>query len=292
MKTSTLALRNLLATGQFVMADLYTITLIDATVYRFTSAEIDLTFGGFTFSASGPKFSRGNTRTVIGVEVDTLSVDILANASTLLGSKPILKAIHDGILDGARIVLERAFLPNWQSAVTGTVMMFGGRMSGVTSMGRTMASIEVKSDLELLNIMMPRNTYLPGCSYTLFDASCTLSKASKAVNGTCTTGCTTLLVDTATTGTLDSTTWYYQYFNQGTITFLTGANAGITRTIKAQQNPWAVTVAYPLPFAPAAGDTFKIYPGCDKRQGTCSSKFNNLAHFRGYPYIPVPETGT
>lgn len=36
----------------------------------------------------------------------------------------------------------------------------------------------------------------------------------------------------------------------------------------------------------SAGDAFTIYPGCDKQQSTCSAKFNNLIHFRGFPYVP------
>ncbi len=46
----------------------------------------------------------------------------------------------------------------------------------------------------------------------------------------------------------------------------------------------------PLPYAPAASDTFTVYPGCDKSQRTCKLKFNNLANFGGFPYTPTPET--
>jgi len=46
----------------------------------------------------------------------------------------------------------------------------------------------------------------------------------------------------------------------------------------------------PLPFAPNAGDAFTAYPGCDKTQNTCTAKFNNLANFEGFPYVPAPET--
>jgi len=46
-----------------------------------------------------------------------------------------------------------------------------------------------------------------------------------------------------------------------------------------------------LPFAPAAGDVFTAYPGCDKTQATCASpKFSNLVNFEGFPYVPAPET--
>ncbi|MEI8325522.1 MAG: phage BR0599 family protein [Betaproteobacteria bacterium] len=70
---------------------------------------------------------------------------------------------------------------------------------------------------------------------------------------------------------------------------MTGANAGIGRTIKAQAGG-VLTSVQPWPSAVTIGDTFTVYPGCDKTQATCSSKFSNLARFRGYPYVPAPET--
>jgi uncharacterized phage protein (TIGR02218 family) len=40
----------------------------------------------------------------------------------------------------------------------------------------------------------------------------------------------------------------------------------------------------------AAGDSFSIYPGCDKQQSTCQNKFANLINFRRFPYIPENST--
>jgi hypothetical protein len=50
-------------------------------------------------------------------------------------------------------------------------------------------------------------------------------------------------------------------------------------------------LAEPLVFAPAPGDQFVVYPGCDKLQRTCQFKFNNILQFGGMPYVPQPETG-
>jgi uncharacterized phage protein (TIGR02218 family) len=54
----------------------------------------------------------------------------------------------------------------------------------------------------------------------------------------------------------------------------------------------AVTVIYPWPFAPQNGDQFTIYPGCDKTLDTCTNKFGNRPRFRGFKFIPIPETVT
>jgi uncharacterized phage protein (TIGR02218 family) len=53
-----------------------------------------------------------------------------------------------------------------------------------------------------------------------------------------------------------------------------------------------ITVLQPLPAAVVSGDAFEIYPGCDKTKATCENKFANLIRFRGYPFIPAPETVT
>ena len=81
------------------------------------------------------------------------------------------------------------------------------------------------------------------------------------------------------------------YYTQGQITFTSGANAGITRTVKAYvQASGAISLVLPLPAAPAAGDAFAIAAGCDLTMATCQGRFSNLIHFRGQPFTPPPET--
>ena len=75
----------------------------------------------------------------------------------------------------------------------------------------------------------------------------------------------------------------------GALTFTSGANVGMTRTVKAYGSG-LFRFALQLPSPPAAGDTFTVYPGCPKTKEACASKFNNVIHFRGYPYVPPAET--
>jgi uncharacterized phage protein (TIGR02218 family) len=79
------------------------------------------------------------------------------------------------------------------------------------------------------------------------------------------------------------------YYDNGQIVFTSGPNAGLTKAVK-QYFGRTFFFNSPLPFMPNAGDTFTAYPGCDKTQNTCTSRFNNLANFGGFPYVPVPET--
>ena len=133
---------------------------------------------------------------------------------------------------------------------------------------------------------MPTNLIASSCINTLYGPACTLSKATYTSAGavsTGTNGATTFSSNLAqATG----------YFDLGYILFTSGANNGLQRTVKTFVSGGNVTVVSPFPSAPANGDTFTITAGCTHTQAICQSKFNNLANFRGFPYVPPPETAT
>jgi uncharacterized phage protein (TIGR02218 family) len=281
-KSASGALVTLLtASREFKMADLYTFSLLGGTVLRYASADLDIKVGALTFSSSGPWIRRGRTRLVIGLEVDTLEVTVHADATHLVAGVPWLTAVRSGAFDGASVKLERAFMSAWGDTSAGTVILFEGRVAEAIA-SRTEAKLTVRSDLELLNIKLPRNLYQPGCIHTLYDAGCGLSKAAFAVNTSTTSGSTKDTLNCGLTQTAG-------YFDLGTVTFTGGPNAGVTRTVKSY-SPGVFKLSYPLPSIPNLGNGFTAYPGCDKLQATCQNKFGNLANFRGFPYIPVPET--
>ena len=171
-------------------------------------------------------------------------------------------------------------MPTAGDTSLGTIILFSGRISD-TEVSRTMAKITVKSELELLNTQLPRNLFQAGCLHTLFDNGCQLNKANYAVAGTVVNGSKTSINTTLGQGS--------DYFTLGTVKFTSGVNAGVARSVRYYANG-SFVFALPLVTAPSAGDTFLAYPGCDKQQGTCSGKYGNLVNFRGFPYVPVPET--
>jgi uncharacterized phage protein (TIGR02218 family) len=65
----------------------------------------------------------------------------------------------------------------------------------------------------------------------------------------------------------------------------------VVATIKSASSSGLMLV-YPLPNAPAAGDTFTAAQGCDHTMATCKDQFNNLSNFRGYPFVPPPQIMT
>lgn len=280
MKTASVDLANLInGSKEFCIADLLTVVTPAAT-FRWTSADLNITHGGNTFVVF--PFERGSTRTMIGTEVDTFDLTLFVNEQSLIGGIPVSHFASNGGFDGAAITLERAFLASWGVLPTGALRMFSGRVSEVVP-SRTEVAITVKSDMELLNIRMPRNVYQAGCPNTLFDSGCGLNKASFAVNSACLSGSSKTSISSALAQSAG-------FFDLGTITFTSGPNAGVTRTVKSYASG-SFKLSLPLPYAPTTGDTFTAYPGCDRTQATCEIKFNNKGNFRGLPYIPVPETG-
>lgn len=284
MKTASSALITLLDSDlRLVFADLYTFTLSGGTVLRYTSADITITLGGVTW-ARGPLLRRGKITNKIGMSVDAL--DLYVNSSRqadTINGVPVLQFLASGGLDGAYLLLERAYGASWSAGMTDKIYKFSGRINDV-KVSRNEAAVTVQSDMELLNAKVPRNLYQSGCLNTLGDTACTVNRAALTVGG-------------IVSGTPTKTQFgcnlgqAAKYFELGVVTFTSGQNAGVARTVR-QWNSGLMTLIAPLPFVPAPGDTFTASPGCDKTQSTCTSRFNNVIHFRGMPYIPVPETVT
>ena len=283
MKTVSADLRAILGSSQFYMADCYSFTLADGTVARYTSADASITdqATGHVFAAGGPFFERSKVKFQTGVQVDELDISVTAGPGDLLDGAPWLSALRAGVLDGAELQLDRAFMPNFGDTSAGLVTMFYGRVVEIDA-GRTRATIKVNTHLELLSLQWPWRLFQPGCSRTLFDAGCTLVKASFGLGYHVIDGSTLQVMQTD--------------FNQsdgvaslGTLTFTSGALAGKSYGIQSQ-TAGALTMTIPLPALPAPGDAITVYPGCDKTQATCQNKFSNLQHYAGEPFVPVPET--
>jgi uncharacterized phage protein (TIGR02218 family) len=289
MKPASTALQNLLANRQFFAADLYTFTLIGGTALRYCSGDRDITAGGHLFTAQGPRIDRKDNKAKchwkIGVEVDTLLFDVMPQAMDMVNGLPFLAACVQGAFDGAELQLERAFMATYGDTSVGTVIMFVGRVAEI-DLGRAVATFTINSHLELLNLQLPRNLWQPGCVNSLGDASCGVSLPSFAAGGITAAGSSASVI----AASLAQAT---SYFDQGKVTFTSGTNAGLTRSVKSSVagSPGRIALLAPFPNAPAAGDAFTIYPGCDKTLGANGcAKFANTARFKGYPFIPTSDT--
>ena len=171
------------------------------------------------------------------------------------------------------------FAPSDQT--TDAIILFSGLVAECSA-GRFSGDINVNSDFQFMNVKMPTEVVQAGCKNQLYGAACKVSKDAFKVSGTVTSSTKIQVV----TGLSNPNS----YFNRGYVEFTSGINAGKTRYVKG----WYSGVMYftiPLLTACASGDTFNIYPSCDKTKFMCTDRFDNLPNFRGEPYVPAPETG-
>ncbi len=306
MKSAPTGLVTLLVTGQFVFCDLYQFTLITGQVLRYTTADVDITYAGNTYS-SALFFDQSGNKAVghwkTGLDTDTWQVYAmpvefdpvtLALFPITIGSTPFLAAVAAGALAGAQVDIHRAYWPSWPqpwksplaafSDGSGTFVIvdyFAGRVAAIDVM-RNQAVISINSWLDQFRLMMPRNLWQAPCRWTLFDAGCALNQVDFHINGNALVGSTQSQI---VSGSIAPAGW----FTLGQVTMVSGLNAGFRRMVKSFDGTTMFLIA-PFPFTLAVGDGFTAFPGCDKSIATCQNKFNNLVNHGGEDLIPKPET--
>jgi uncharacterized phage protein (TIGR02218 family) len=264
-----------------LMADAFLFTLADGATLGYTNIDVTFSYSGVTYLANAVRIDGLKYKQSIGVDVDQQQISIAAlSTDTIIGGAAFLQALRNRAFDRCSIQRYRVFFSDTiGGTVVGSVLLFKGRLGKIDEIGRTAAMLTVNSDLCLLDNYMPRNIYQPTCLHTLYDSGCTLVKASFGTNGTVGAGASFTQIP-----------WNgaSANFAQGTLTFTSGVNSGLSVTVgSALDGAWLAPI-YPLQTAPNAGDSFTVYFGCDHTQNTCLAKFNNLANFRGFPFVPPP----
>jgi uncharacterized phage protein (TIGR02218 family) len=264
------------------MADCFTFTLLSGLILRYTNVDVTFSYNGNTYLGNSVLVDGLKYRAAVGLEVDQQQITVAARSTdTITGGAAFLQALRDGSFDGCEIERDRVFFSDAIGGTAiGSVTLFKGRLGVVDEIGRTSAKLTVNSDLVLLDIDMPRNIYQPTCLHTLYDSGCTLVKNAFGANGTVGAGSTASVINWSGTSPV---------YQQGSITFTSGVNAGVTANVNSVVAGTSLTLGYPLQSPPAAGDGFTVYQGCDHTPGTCQAKFNNLTNFRGFPYVPPPQ---
>ena len=261
-------------------------TLTDGTIFNWTTAPVNIVYNGITFSTRGPLLQMKGIQWRIGVETDILKLQLWAsstNEAQQIENTAIMQAVQQGLTDNALVTVQRLFTQTWGDWSAGSVTLFRGNVSD-TIVDMAHVEFDLKSRKELFNIPFPYLTYQPACQWPLYGAGCDLEASDFVVAGAVTSGSGPLLMNT-------NLTQVDQYFSEGYMTFTSGPNDGLSRTIRQYVNASGQILLFsPYPFTPGIGDTFNAYPGCDKKQATCQNKFNNLINFWGMPYLPIPET--
>lgn len=311
MKTASAPLAALINSGVFYDCALYTFSLTSGLVIRLVAADHDvwdLAGNRYSCGAYGSGFpkidaqqskARGHWKR--GLDGDTWTVTIMPAVQDQLsgvltypdvvGSTPWLAACRAGLFDQASVSVSRAYFaappsPPFTSATAtcvGSLMLFNGFVDTVECT-QTSSVFTINDYKSLLTITLPRNLYQSSCRNLVFDPRCTLNASTYARSGTALAGSTQSVVQASLSAPSGSGT-----FQLGRIKFTSGANAGLQRTVAVWTAGYTpINLQSPFPFAIAAGDTFTIWPGCNKTFATCGL-FGNTLNFNAEPFIPVPE---
>lgn len=290
MKTAPAGVATFVASSNVgFRADLYTLTLLDGSVFRWTTCDVDIKVGVNTWVSAGPVLGRGNYRSTSRLEVDTLEIR-LAGGFLHLGKSMGLRAVQ-GYFDEARLQVDHLVGPDLPGALAlGPILaMYEGRVAGVDP-GAPVTKVLVQSEIAALTGgtgQLPRFLFQTGCRNAVYDPNCGLVKATFTLTGTASGVPTTTTIPTASAAL---TAKAAGYFNLGLLSITSGALAGTRRAIRSWDGT-TFTLTVPLPAAPAAGDAISAYPGCARTQADCTTKFVNIGNFRGYPHMPTTEGG-
>lgn len=305
MKTVPTALATLIFSGQYVSFDLYTITLFNGVVIRFTTADFPIAFNGAVW-ATTPLVDQKDSKTQghwkVGLDTDTWLVVVMprpfdpvtgAAFPDTIGNLPWIQAAQGGALDAADFQVDEAVfasVPTWPIAPGGAVPsgIIPGKFAGVVAEVDTTDSVAVITANDyrsLLAQQMPLHFYQASCRWRLFDAGCTLVASSFVKTGSVNAGSSngTIVMNGGTTPAAGLT------FTLGTVVMTSGNNATFSRTISSWDGNDTLILFNPFPFDIEPGDTFQIYPGCNLSLGSCQA-FGNEINFGGQPFIPPPET--
>ncbi len=278
--------------ASYAVADLFLITLQDGSLISWTSYDSDLTVGGVVYSAKGPLIDRTKWGIKNTPEVPEMEILVLSDGADMPDGSNVKMAAAQGLFTFGTVLLSRAFMPAAGNVTLGAVDIFLGNIAEV-DVDAISIRMTVKGANVALGQYMPRNTFNTPCIHNLFDKGCAPNpgqagggpaKSAYTVASAVGAGSTPAFINWPTTVPPNPTN-----FNYGWITFTSGANKGASRSI-TQATTLGLALIPPLNSEPAEGDTFNAVYGCSKtRSSTGCAFFNNLQHYRGFPYVP-PET--
>lgn len=205
----------------------------------------------------------------------------------------ILNAAVNHLFDAAHVWVWTAYMPLGQY---GTVEVLETKWQGWVlkspKIGRVECTFECGDPMFLMNQKVPSRLIQSQCFKSFADSNCGLTASEYTVDFTASSA--------STQYSLTPTSAFSQaagYFTQGIVTCLTGANAGLSQTVKANAGgTLTMTMPWLLPVAP--GDTFAAIKGCDQTPTTCAGMTqasgtpepkNWQLRFGGTPFVPAPS---
>lgn len=269
-----------LTATQLKITELYIFEMTNGAIARFTNHSANVAYGGNTYQAIPIKRSNIAYHSELQVDKVTITLGIIG-VTVGAASHTIPQIIKRGFIKNAHVYI---YLVDYV-ALDSTTLLFEGWATGGISYNQGELTVDCSSLLDKLNAKFPKYIYSEFCQHQLFGLYCGLTKASYLESGTATAGTTTQIIYASVFAFSNHASGYWL---RGEITFTSGDNNGISRSIVEHGDGYIKTL---VPFIDtiAVGNTFSVYPGCDKSGATCESKFNNYSNFFGFEYCPSPS---
>lgn len=269
MKTATPNLAAHLAGEVTTLCSCWRLTRADGLVLGFTDHDGDVTIGSVTYTAA-----TGYSPTAIASSAD-LAVDNL-DVEVVLDDAGITEIdLRSGAYDHAEVEI---LLVNWAAPTDGSIVLLRGWL-GEVKLGGPVATAEIRGLVQALATNVGEY-YSADCRAALGDARCGVDLAKLTIIGTITA------VDSRRRFTASGISTEAGFYDGGVVAFTSGACVGLKMEVKVHAADPSLTLFVPMPRAIAVGDTFTVYPGCDRSAATCQSRFDNLVNFRGEPFVP------
>ncbi len=257
-----------LASGVTTLAHVWRIRRRDAEVFAFTNHDRPLAFEGLVAEPLHG-FSCGAIEKSVGLGTDSASI------AGALSSEAITEAdLAAGVWDGARVDIYRV---DW-SAPADRVHLFAGRI-GEVRRGAQAFEAELRGLQASLNVPVGR-VFLRFCDADLGDARCGKDIEDAAFRGE---GAVTEIIGSHAFKVSGLAAFADQWFARGRLVWADGSESEVL-SHRAEGENAVIEVLDRA--ALSEGAEFTIHAGCDKRFETCRAKFDNIANFRGFPFMP------
>ncbi len=253
-------------------AECWKITRTDDTVFAFTAHDMSVSHLGVTYLPCD-SLIRGANESTSGSNTGNMDV------AGVISDDAISEAdIRKGLF---RDALVEVWLIPWKNDGTIATRLQSG-VVGKIEQGRSGFKFEVLTPLARLDQQPLLQPHKPGCRYIFGDAKCTFDISS-------------ITVTSAVDGEVIGPSQFHTFqdstrteidgdFDFGTLTWLTGNNAGEVCEIKRYAGQ--IFQLWPrLSAKIEIGDTYSANPGCDFTPARCKH-FSNYVNFGGFPDVP------
>lgn len=247
---------------QTFLCELFLIYLPDGQYYCYTTGDVPVSYQGRTYTPSSIQRSDFTYDTALKSVKVTISGSVLNPMSQFIASAPFLPV---------ELTITRCYTSDPDTLAR---PIYFGELRVVKIKDMVMTA-EFISDRGIFDKEMPRIYFQNDCNHFLFDNNCTLNEGDYLIEGIVDGVDEDGKISIPASANPDA-----NYYVGGIVIF-----GSEHRMITAFNVAGIITPVFPFSGI-AVGDTVQVLPGCNGTPSVCINRFNNFAHFVGFPYMP------